>query len=301
MLPDDPEIQRLAHLAHLYFLGFAVVFGALVGSFLNVVVYRLPAGLSVAKPRSHCPACKTPVAWFDNIPVFSWMFLRAKCRHCGARISMRYPMVELAGAVLAALVFLRLVPGPLALTYGHMAEFVLYFSFFAALLALALIDLDCWLLPNAITLPGTAIGLVVVVTLDLLGLGQVAWWQSLVGAAAGYGGMWLVGTLGNRAFKKKLEQAPEGFDSTMGGGDLKLMAMIGAWLGAWPTLLMVLLLASLAGSVIGITARIATRGRAGGHIPFGPFLAMGALLYFLAGPEIIDGYWSFLGPEPLPY
>jgi len=249
---------------------FAV--GAVVGSFLNVVIARVPAGESIVHPRSRCPSCRTPIAWWDNLPVLSWLALRGRCRTCRTRISWRYPLVELLGGAAALVSVSRH-----GLSLAALAEF----AFAATLLALAFIDLDTWLLPHAITLPLLGAGLLLSalhVTPAASVLGSVA------GAAAGWIGFALVAFLGERILKKE----------ALGFGDVWLLAAIGAWMGVAP-LLPVVLLASLQGTVVGLALIVLGRSQLGpppeagppdvepewvpprNAVPFGPFLALGAL------------------------
>ncbi len=246
--------------------------GAVVGSFLNVVIARVPAGESIVRPPSRCPSCRTPIGWRDNVPVLSWILLRGRCRTCRTGISWRYPLVELLGGAAALVAVSR---------HGLSFEALAEFAFAATLLALAFIDLDTWLLPHAITLPLLGAGLVlsaVHVTPAASLLGSVA------GAAAGWIGFALVAFLGERILKKE----------ALGFGDVWLLAAIGAWLGIAP-LLPVVLLASLQGTVVGLALIILGRSQPGpppetgpegadldwvpprNAVPFGPFLALGAL------------------------
>jgi leader peptidase (prepilin peptidase)/N-methyltransferase len=247
--------------------------GAVVGSFLNVVIARVPAGESIVHPRSRCPGCRTPIAWWDNIPVLSWLALRGRCRKCRTRISWRYPLVEILGGGAALVSASRH-----GLSFTALAEF----AFAATLLALAFIDLDTWLLPHAITLPLLGAGLVLSalqVTPAASILGSVA------GSAAGWVGFALVAFLGERILKKE----------ALGFGDVWLLAAIGAWLGI-ASLLPVVLLASLQGTVVGLALIVLGRSQPGptlapgpgdaeaadwvpprNAVPFGPFLALGAL------------------------
>jgi len=294
---DGQAFAEQAAFLHRYALFICVLLGLFVGSFLNVVIWRLPRGESVVSPPSGCPQCGSRLAWRDNVPVFSWLWLRGRCRNCSGEISGRYPAVELLTALLAGLLYLRICPTPLALTYGSIAQWVAMFGFFATLLAISFIDIDLWIIPNKLSIPGTFAGLLLSVLFALLGVTWLPPLQALVGAACGYGMMWLLAVVGTKAFAKKLEESPEGFDTAMGGGDLKLMGMIGAWLGAWPTLAFVIFSASLMTTLVAVSLRLATRGRLGRHIQFGPFLAAGALLFFLAGPELIDAYFNMIsGP-----
>jgi leader peptidase (prepilin peptidase) / N-methyltransferase len=257
---------------------FGALLGAVVGSFLNVVIARVPAGQSVVRPRSRCPRCHAPIAWYDNVPIVSWIALRARCRRCRAPISARYPLVE--GAVAGAALFALARHGVGA---AALAELVLV----ALLLALAAIDLDTWLLPYALTLPLIALGL----GASALGLTLAGGFASAAaGAAVGFGVFAAIALVGERLLKKE----------ALGWGDVWLLAGIGAWLGL-PALLPVVLLASLQGSVVGLVLLRLGRGEPGPEeggaatadgwipprhaVPFGPFLAAGAVEWlYLAEP-----------------
>ena len=258
--------------------------GAVVGSFLNVVIARVPKGQSIVSPGSRCPRCGSAIAWFDNVPIVSWLLLRARCRRCGLSISARYPLVELLTGVLAVAVFQK--QGPTWTGLG-------YFALAAALLALSYIDLDTWLLPHQITWPLLALGIV-----------SPAWNRSLtfleagIGAAAGFAAFAAVALFGEKVLKRE----------TMGWGDVWLLAAIGAWLG-WPALLPVVLLSALQGAVVG-TLLLATRRDPGPAppvapaapspddewvppkhaVPYGPFIALGALEYLFFGDRLVSGW-----------
>ena len=211
--------------------------GACIGSFLNVVIARVPRGRSIVSPPSSCPKCQKRIAWYDNIPLLSWLILRAKCRNCGLPISPRYPMVELLAALLVFAVWRQLGPQPS--TLGFVA-------FVCALLALTFIDLDTWLLPHQITWPLLALGL-----LSPLWNPELGWLTAGIGAAVGFGAFAAVALVGEKILHKE----------TMGWGDVWLLAAIGAWLG-WPALLPVVLLSAIQGSVVGITLLLLGRGPA---------------------------------------
>lgn len=226
------------------------------GSFLNVVAYRLLRGENLARPRSHCPCCKTPIAWYDNIPVFSWIVLRSKCRHCHKPISLLYPLIELMTAVVLTLLY-ALTP----ITY-----FPAYFIFFSALLVSFRSDIETMLISQWVTvfiLPlGPLFALAKLLPITLL--------ESVAGAVLGYLFLWLVAKIFTLLTHK------EG----MGAGDFELLAFIGAFLGVvgcWLTLL----IASVLGSIIGIILIVIWRERSM-KIPFGPFLVTGAILITLA-------------------
>lgn len=274
------------------------VFGLMVGSFLNVVVYRLPVMMerdwkrqcleylhpdqpldqstggherfNLIVPRSRCPACGHQISALENIPVLSWLFLRGKCSACGARISLRYPSVEFVTALLSAVVAWKL-------GWGWPMAAALVFTW--ALIALTLIDFDHKLLPDSITLPLLWLGLLL--SLDSLFVDMRA---SIIGAAAGYLSLWSVYQL------FKLLTGKEG----MGFGDFKLLAAVGAWLG-WQALPVTILLSSLVGAVVGILL-ILIRGRDRNiPIPFGPYIAAAGWLAMLWGKDITDAYLRFAG------
>jgi leader peptidase (prepilin peptidase)/N-methyltransferase len=207
----------------------AAVVGASLGSFLNVVVARVPAGLSVVSPRSRCPRCLTPIAWYDNLPVLSWLLLRARCRSCAAPISARYPLVELAGAAAALLALERHGPTPAA-----PAEL----AFALVLLGLALIDLDTWLLPHALTLP-LVVGAVALGALGATPAG--GWREALMGGGVGFAAFAAVHYLGRRVAGRE----------ALGFGDVWLLAGLGAFLGV-KALLPLVLLASVQGTAVGL-------------------------------------------------
>jgi leader peptidase (prepilin peptidase)/N-methyltransferase len=251
---------------------WCIAFGAVVGSFLNVVIYRVPAGESIVRPRSRCPGCLTPISWQDNVPVLSWVLLRGRCRVCRVSISWRYPLVELLGGGAALVAFSR---------HGPSLAALVEFGFAATLLALTFIDLDTWTLPHVITFPLLGAGLL----LSPLHLTPAATFVgSIAGGAAGWIGFAAVAFLGERLMKKE----------ALGFGDVWLLAAIGAWLGLAP-LLPVVLLASLQGTFVGVALILLGRAQTGedvrdrppagdedwvpprNAVPFGPFLAAGAL------------------------
>ncbi len=239
----------------------AGVFGALVGSFLNVVGYRLPRKESLVSPGSRCPSCGTPVRPYDNIPVLSWLLLRGRCRSCGTRISARYPIVELATALLCAAV---------VLDKGADEDALLGLAFVILLVPITIIDLDHRLIPNVLTAIGAVAALVLVLATDSGAIGEHA-----LSALAG-GGFFLIAAIA--------------YPAGMGMGDVKLAAVMGLFLGR--EVGAALLIALLAGSVIGL-AIIAYKGSKEGRktaIPFGPFLALGGIAALFAGDDIVDWY-----------
>lgn len=250
---------------------FAFAFGAVVGSFLNVCIYRLPKGLSIVEPPSHCFACETPISPIDNIPLVSYLILGGRCRHCGAAYSARYFCVELLTAVVAVALLWH---------FGVTPALFLYFAFAAALIVVTFIDIDHLIIPDAISLPGIGVGL----TASLLRLdGTPTPIESAIGIIVGGGVLWAV------AFGYEKLTGIEG----MGFGDVKLLAMIGAFLG-WRGVPLCLLIGSLSGSVIGITAMAILGKNRRWEIPFGPFLALGAFLTLLFGNRLISWYLDSL-------
>jgi leader peptidase (prepilin peptidase) / N-methyltransferase len=240
----------------------ALALGATIGSFLNVVIARLPRGESLVRPRSRCPACGAPVAWFDNIPLVSFVWLRARCRRCRAPISWRYPIVEALTAGLFGLAAWRVGSGLELLT----AWFLL-----ASLVAITAIDLEHQIIPDAITVPGIGLGFLA----SFLNPAPT-WGASLLGIALG-GGLFLVVILGSRG--------------GMGGGDMKLGAMLGAFLGYKLALLAIFSGVMLGGLAAGVLMAAGVRRRKD-PIPFGPFLAVGSALALFAGEEILAWYVS---------
>jgi leader peptidase (prepilin peptidase)/N-methyltransferase len=234
--------------------------GAVLGSFLNVVIHRLPRRESLVHPRSRCPSCGTQIAGYDNIPIVSWLVLRGRCRHCGASISARYPAVEL----ITALVFAAVV-----LVRGFDDDLIIELPFVAALIALAGIDLDHKLLPNKIVYPLAAWGVVAVLIADR---GDIV--EHLVAGAGAFLFLFL---------------AVLAYPRGMGMGDVKLAGAMGIYLGA--SVIPAMLIAFLTGSVVGI-AILAREGAAARKkaVPFGIFLALGGIVGVLAGPELIDVY-----------
>lgn len=249
----------------------AFVFGALIGSFLNVCIYRIPAGESVVYPRSRCSACRTPIRPWDNIPMLSWLWLRGRCRACGAKFSPRYLLVEFLTGLAAMAVLAH---------FGWTATAAVSFVFVAALIVITFIDLDHQIIPDVISLPGIVVGLVAAIV-----LGEPPWTDSLIGLLLGGGALWAVAEGYYRL---------TGRDG-MGGGDIKLLAMVGAFLG-WRAVPVTLLVGSLAGSLIGIALITLHGGDRRAAIPFGPFLAAGAVSALFFGQQLIDWYLGLAMP-----
>lgn len=249
---------------------FVSLFGALVGSFLNVVIVRLPEeGSSVVFPASHCPACKKPISWYDNIPLVSFLVLGGRCRQCGQRISWRYPLVEGAMALLSLALYQH---------FGLTILFPIYFVFCAALLAVIFIDFQHQIIPDVISLPGIVLGLCLSFVNPF-----VTWQDAGLGALFGGGSFYLVALVYYLLTKR------EG----MGGGDIKLLAMIGAFLG-WQSLPFVVFGSSVMGTVVGVWAMVKQRKGGKTVIPYGPFLAIAALLYLFFRREIFFLFVRFV-------
>jgi leader peptidase (prepilin peptidase)/N-methyltransferase len=244
---------------------FTAVLGLLIGSFLNVVIHRLPIGESVVSPPSRCPSCGTRIGPADNVPVLSWIFLGGRCRSCRARIPVRYPIVELTNAILWVLV-LRAAP-----SWGDAATGAFLVSSCVALLA---IDYDHQLLPDWITLPGIAVGL----ALSFVSVRRTPL-EALLGAALGAGGLFLL------AFTYEKIAGQEG----MGLGDVKMLGMIGALLGPAGVVVTVLL-GSISGSLVGLSLIVARGGSAKTKLPFGVFLALGAIAAWFFGDPLVARY-----------
>jgi len=244
----------------------AFIFGACVGSFLNVCIYRIPAELSIVHPGSSCPHCKSSIPFYDNIPILSYLLLMGKCRRCKAPIAIRYPVVELLGGLSAL---------ACALSFGPTLHGLVVFVFIATLIVITFIDLDYRIIPDTISLPGIPLFF-----LAAFAVPTVTWRASALGIVAGGGSLFAVAWLYQRITGRQ----------GMGGGDIKLLAMIGAMIG-WQGILFTLFSASAIGTVIGILAMIRSGKNMKLAIPFGPFLAMGAVIYVFFGDAII--YWYF--------
>ena len=245
------------------------IFGLCIGSFINVCIYRIPQKKSIVSPGSRCPDCETPIRFYDNIPVISYLWLKGKCRYCGVRISARYPMVEILSGAFAFLISLK---------FGISIEGLIWYAFTSVLLLITYIDHDHQIIPDVITLPGIPIAF-----LASLFLPQISWLESVLGILIGGGILYLIAVLYTLLTKK------EG----MGGGDIKLLALIGAAIG-WKGVLFTIFLASLVGAVSGILVMIQQKGNFKLAVPFGPFLSIGAISYIFFGMELISWYFQLL-------
>lgn len=346
------------------FSGFALVLGLVVGSFLNVVIARMPEDRSIVHPPSHCPACGAFIKPYDNIPVLSWLLLRGRCRSCDTAISPLYPTIELLTGLLAWLVFRRVVPGPADLDLAHLVAFAVFFGFVAMLVAQTCVDLRHGIILDQFSIYAVPLGVAAAALLTRLGYpGAITWRQSVLGALFGsglllfvvwmYRGYLRVGALwqsrGSPALAVKprpggpsvglvllgsgvvlifaalggLEAPARALDATlsltawahrrlyrplrglveeqpgdgMGFGDVKLLAMMGAFLGAWPALPFTIFVASVVGSLVGIPVSLARGLGLKASLPFGPFLALAAIVYVVHGPELVERWlpgWSVL-------
>lgn len=243
------------------------MFGLLVGSFLNVCIYRVPRRESIVWPASRCTECGRHLAWYENVPVFSWLLLRGRCRTCGAGISSMYPLVELTTAVLFA-------AG--AVLYGPSLLLVSRLVFGCALIVLFAIDLRHRILPDVITLPGIAVGLAASFALP------PGWFSSLAGVIVGGGILFAIA----EAYYRVRGQ------HGLGMGDVKMLAMVGAFLG-WQLAILTLVFASFAGSIVGVALIASGRGGLQAALPFGTFLAVGAFVAAGAGNSILAWYLAF--------
>ncbi len=258
------------------------VMGGLIGSFLNVVVYRMPRGESVVSPRSRCPQCENPLAWYDNIPILGWLILHAKCRYCGQPISWQYPLVESITAVLFLLVFIK---------FEITLATPVYMLLCASLVVVTFVDLTDWTIPNEITFPGIPLGVVLSVVAMLYedsGLQLNSPILSVAGLVVGGGILYML----DKAALMFLGKPGMGF------GDVKLMAMLGAIFGL-PGVILTIVLSSFIGSIAGVTMILLNKrkegsGEEGNYLPFGPSIAVAGILVMFVGPELINAYMDFV-------
>lgn len=248
-------------------LFFIFIFGLCIGSFLNVCIYRIPKSESIMYPPSKCPGCYHMIKFYDNIPIISYLMLKGKCRNCGRSISPRYPMVEfLSGLFALAVVF----------KFGLTLSAFVYFVFVACLLIITFIDIDYQIIPNVISLPGIGVFFA-----GSLLVSEVTIADSILGIITGSSILFLV------AWTFKLITGREG----MGQGDIKLMAMIGALIG-WKGVLVTIFLSSLIGTLVGLVVMVVQKSDMKMSIPFGPFLAIGAICHIFFGPEMVLFYFN---------
>lgn len=304
-MPIADALQPL----HPLFTAVSFILGLLVGSFCNVCVARWPAGESVVHPRSRCPKCGNAIAWYDNVPVLSWLFLGAKCRHCSLPIGWQYPLVETITGVLFLLVYLR---------FGFTLATPVYMLLMAAMVVVTFQDLADWTIPNEVTFPGIPAGLLlslVAMVYPESALRVTSPFDALLGVLVGGGILYLMDRITLLLLKKP----------GMGFGDVKLLAMLGAFIG-WKGALGTLMLASVFGTIIGLgmIAYFRLRGSAkpegaaaederpaadgdddeditleGHYLPFGPYLALGGIVYVFIGPELLTWYLDSLTLPPM--
>jgi len=246
------------------------MFGASIGSFLNVCIYRLPKGESIVFPGSFCPVCKTPIPFYLNIPIISFIILLGKCKKCQTEISVRYPIVELITAIFALVTFIK---------FGLTVESLFWFAFIALLITISFIDIDLQIIPDILSLPG-----IFVFAFSPLIVPEITITDTLIGILAGGGSLYLVAVIYYIIRK----------DEGMGGGDIKLLAMIGAATG-WKGVIFTIFSSSLMGTLAGVVMMLATRKADPKlRIPFGPYLAVGALIYIFCGNSVITWYFNLI-------
>lgn len=247
------------------------ILGLLLGSFANVVIHRVPLGESIVMPRSRCPSCKTQISWYHNIPVVSWIFLKGKCSSCKTKISFRYPLVELLTGLIFGFTILKVDP-----SYFLIELLVLFFG----LIIVSFIDYDHYIIPDKISYPGMVLGLVGAALNP-----EREFLDALLGLLMGGGFLWAIAVI---YFKIKKEEG-------MGGGDIKLLAWIGSVLG-WKPIAFIILVSSLLGSFVGLYLIYKNKDSLKKVIPFGPFIAVAAVLYIFFGKELTAWYLSIFFP-----
>lgn len=255
----------------LYWMLYVFLIGVCIGSFLNVCIYRMGREQSIVKPASHCPQCRKPIQWHDNVPLLSFLWLKARCRHCKTKISFRYFFIEL----LTGLLFLAVFS-----VFKWTPQTLVYCVFLSGLIIATFVDFDFRIIPDEISVGGVIVGLLASFALPSLH-GQSTHWAGLgysfLGVLVGGGVLWLLGLLGDFIFKKE----------SMGGGDIKLLAMIGSFLG-WKIALLSLPLASLFGAIVGVIIKLRTKES---EIAFGPYLSLGALIGMFWAKEILTFFF----------
>lgn len=256
---------------------FVFIFGAIIGSFLNVCIYRIPKGLSLVKPPSHCPSCQYPIKFYDNIPIISYFILKGRCRYCKSPFSFRYPFIEALNGFLYVLIVAR---------FGLIWLDAFYFVFISTMVVIFFIDLDCQIIPDKITLPGIVLGFIsgaLFLPDPFLRYTELGWKNSFIGLLSGFFLFLLIAEIGRLILKK----------NAMGGGDIKFMAMLGGILG-WKGVLMTTFLSSFLGAFVGIFMTFLQKQDGSKKIPFGPFIAIGASICLFYGQEILEFYMQLM-------
>ncbi len=283
-------IESFLSLNHEVALGLVFVLGCVIGSFLNVCIYRIPRNETVVSTPSHCPICNTKISWYDNLPLLSYLFLSGKCRNCSTRISPRYPMVEGLTGILFLLIYIR---------FGPSLETIAYSLFAALLLISTFTDLErddegelYMMIPDLVTVPGTVAGVLFSIALTDMKL-----IESLLGVVVGGGALYLVMRIAPMFMRRgepELENVGEGNtkQGVMGEGDTKLAAMMGAFLG-WEKVLIGIYLGIIIGAVVGLILLVLKIKGRKDAVPFGPFLAIGAFLAMFYGAQIISFIFDF--------
>lgn len=272
----------------LLFAFFATAFGACIGSFLNVCIYRIPRDESIVTPRSHCPHCGALIPWYLNIPVLSWLWLRGKCANCKGPISFRYTLVEMLTAMLFLAVYMKWA-APVAIHMAWLPNFAAvpcYWLFLAGLILGTFVDFEHFIIPDSVTIGGMAVGPILCTLVPSL-QGQTVWYWglafSLLGEVAGFGILFAIAEIGSRVFKKE----------AMGFGDVKLLGAIGAFLG-WQAVLFTLFVSSLIGSISGLLMMAFGGVKMQSRIPFGPYLAVAAAIWVFWGPQLLGLYFRLM-------
>ena len=270
------------------FAMFSALFGACVGSFLNVCIYRIPRDESVVTPRSHCPHCNTLIPWYLNIPVLSWCVLRGKCASCKGPIAIRYTLVELLTAALFLAVYLQwTLPATFYMQpIQHALIVPIYWLFVSGLVLGTFVDFEHYILPDSVTIGGMIVGPLLSALVPAMH-GQEIWWKGLMysglGLSIGFCSLFAISWIGEKIFKKE----------AMGFGDVKLLGAIGAFLG-WEAVLFTIVASSFLGSIVGVTMIALRSAKMQSEIPFGPYIAAGALIWSFYGPPLVKVYMKMM-------
>jgi leader peptidase (prepilin peptidase)/N-methyltransferase len=285
---DMPALSLTAFpLWYTFFCLLAFTWGTCIGSFMNACIYRIPHGLSVSFPRSFCPTCHMKVAWFDNIPIFSWLALRGRCRCCRSYISPRYLLVEVLVGILFLLTWFKydMVMDSRVLALDPIMHWQVIFCYWLVIAGLVLgtfVDLEHFIIPDRVTIGGMIVGVPLSVLVPQLH-GVDCMWEgglwSLLGLVSGFSLLWMVGWVGRLIFKKE----------AMGFGDVKLMGAIGAFLG-WQAVIFTVVVSSFIGSAIGIALVLGGKRQMQSRIPYGPYLSLAALLWMCWGQRLVQVY-----------